>query len=293
VEVISKSSLCLNSEFATTRKLVTEPPVGLQILPSNASRKGQGGLRTRGYYKTNHPDNPLITIITVGSNDNTHIEQTILNVIHLPYDNIEYIIIDGGSADGTNDTLKDYDGCIDYWVSEPDGGLYDAMNKGWRVVSCEGAILFLGAGDKILRLPGDCNALEKQQVIFGRVQLGTSRIFKSRINWTLKLANTLHHQALLIPKALHIEPPFDTRYRVYADFDFNLRLMKKGVHWHYDKDFLAYALPGGASQVYSSEAYIIARKNYGLIFGALAYLFYLYQKSKNLLRFFDFYRKNC
>ena len=63
---------------------------------------------------------PLITVITVVFNGAQTLEQTILSVINQSYDNIEYIIIDGGSTDGTQDILQQYDYAIDYWVSEPD-----------------------------------------------------------------------------------------------------------------------------------------------------------------------------
>lgn len=283
---IPKSTICLNSKFATTRLLVRGKPVGLQILPPNLKRKAQGGLRNRNYYKTNHPDKKLISVITVVYNGKAYLEQTISNVINLAHDNIEFIIIDGGSTDGTVDLIKEYDGFIDYWVSEPDSGLYDAMNKGWSIAGLESNILFLGAGDKIIKLPADCAKLKSHQIIYGRVQLGPARIFKSRVNWQLKFANTLHHQALLIPKKLHVAPPFDTRYKLYADFDFNLRILKKAAEFKYDRDFLAYAMPGGASKNYSSEAYEIAKKNFGLAFGILAYLFYLYQGFKRIVKDF-------
>ena len=75
-------------------------------------------------------DNPLITVVTVVFNDVQHIEDTILSVVNQTYPNIEYIIIDGGSTDGTIDIIKKYEERIAYWVSEPDKGIYDAMNKG-------------------------------------------------------------------------------------------------------------------------------------------------------------------
>jgi len=279
-----RSSICLNPKFSTTRLLVEKCPNGLQILPPNVDRKGQGGLRTRGCYKTNYQDKQLITVITVVYNGKIYLEQTILNVINLAYDNIEYIVIDGASEDGSIDLLSEYDDQIDYWVSEPDAGLYDAMNKGWRVASPGSAILYIGAGDKILKLPADCSIIRDHNVIYGQVRIGSSRIFKSRINWQIKFANTLHHQALLIPKALHSEPPFDTRYKIYADYDFNLRILNNKADFKYDQDFLTYALPGGISQIYSLEAYKIAKKNCGISFGILAYLFYLYQKIKRILK---------
>ena len=73
---------------------------------------------------------PLISVITVVYNGEKYLEQTIKSVIHQTYKNIEYLIIDGGSKDNTLDIIKRYKKYITYWVSEPDQGLYDAMNKG-------------------------------------------------------------------------------------------------------------------------------------------------------------------
>ena len=73
---------------------------------------------------------PLVSVITVCYNATTVIEATILSIIGQTYSNIEYIIIDGGSTDGTIEVIKKYEKKISYWVSEPDKGIYDAMNKG-------------------------------------------------------------------------------------------------------------------------------------------------------------------
>ncbi len=81
--------------------------------------------------------NPLVTIITVVYNGEKYLQQTIDSVVKQEYDNIEYIIIDGGSTDGTLDIIKQNEAFISKWISEPDKGLYDAMNKGIKMAQGE------------------------------------------------------------------------------------------------------------------------------------------------------------
>lgn len=135
----------LNPEYSTTRLVtrevptIEEPPDAafktVLFLPEGEGRKGEGGLRIQGYFKRSLPDKPLITVITVVFNGAEHLEQTILSVIGQTYDNVEYILIDGGSTDKTLDIVHKYEHAIDYWVSEKDGGIYDAMNKGLKLAT--------------------------------------------------------------------------------------------------------------------------------------------------------------
>lgn len=148
---------CLDEKYSTTRCVTKEKPQiinrpedkfeTLLFLPPGEGRKGEGGLRTKGYFKKSYEDKPLISVITVVLNGEKYLEETILSVLSQTYDNVEYIIIDGGSTDGTLDIIKKYEHAIDYWVSEKDKGIYDAMNKGINVASGEW-LNFMNAGDR-------------------------------------------------------------------------------------------------------------------------------------------------
>ena len=92
---------------------------------------------------------PKITIITVSYNANAFIEHTIRSVVAQTYPNIEYIVIDGASTDGTLDIIKKHEDEITKWTSESDRGIADAMNKGWKMASGD-FVLFLHADDYLI-----------------------------------------------------------------------------------------------------------------------------------------------
>jgi glycosyltransferase involved in cell wall biosynthesis len=175
------NSICLNKNYSTTRLLTTEWSLTDQnSIDNNIQTKsilGKGGLRTKGYFKHSYKkqinkwylldadgqldklikipfDNigdelSLITVITVVFNGEKYLEETILSVISQKYSNVEYIIIDGGSTDGTIEIIKKYEHAIDYWVSEKDQGIFDAMNKG-AFCSKGSYIYFLNSDDYLL-----------------------------------------------------------------------------------------------------------------------------------------------
>lgn len=121
----------------------------LLFYPANVDRHGEGGLRMQGRFKHSLPNKPLVSILTVVFNGAQYFEQTIQSVLNQDYDNIEFIVIDGGSTDGTKDLLKRYEHAIDYWISEPDRGISDAFNKAVLLSSGE-YLNFQGAGDLLV-----------------------------------------------------------------------------------------------------------------------------------------------
>ena len=114
------------------------------LKPSN---RLEGGARLEGNFDRKlNSDNPLVSVITICLNAEKTLEQSIQSVINQTYDSVEYLIIDGGSTDSTLDIIRKYDNRIDYWVSEPDGGTSDAINKGIQL-SCGALIGILCADD--------------------------------------------------------------------------------------------------------------------------------------------------
>ncbi len=219
---------------------------------------------------------PHITIITVVYNGEQFLEQTIKSVLDQQYESLSYIIIDGGSTDKSIDIIKQYQEKLSYWVSEKDRGIYDAMNKGWAAASDDSFILFLGAGDRIISLPSIGDALAAADVIYGKVYIGKDKCFHSKVGFLLKFFNTLHHQALLVKKKAHPEVPFDLRFTICADFDFNQRLLRKKVVFAYADDLIGYAMPGGVSHKFAyRETFTVIKKNYGLLWSVGFSLLYL------------------
>lgn len=115
-----------------------EPEANIQFrlfLDTQPERKAEGGLRKQGYFKNSEKNKPLISVVTAVYNGEKFLEQAIKSVLSQSYDNFELIVIDGGSTDGTLDIIKKYDKQVNYWVSEPDHGLYDALVKGFSFAS--------------------------------------------------------------------------------------------------------------------------------------------------------------
>lgn len=176
-------------------------------------------------------NNPLISIITVSYNAVQTIEQTILSVINQTYENIEYIIIDGDSTDGTVDIIKKYADKIAYWVSEPDKGIYDAMNKGISL-SHGDYLNFMNAGDYFFNTSTISNISKKidnYDYITGIAVYPNGKLWKPiKSSFTFKdvfKGGGVNHQASFIKKSL-LTDGYDCRYTIISD---ELLFLKKIV----------------------------------------------------------------
>ena len=108
-----------------------------------------GGMRMKGVLPQNSADRPLVTVVTAVFNGQPNLAGCLESILRQDYPNIEHIVVDGGSSDGTVDVLRQYDDRIAYWQSEPDKGVYDAWNKALAEAHGEW-ICFLGVDDELL-----------------------------------------------------------------------------------------------------------------------------------------------
>ncbi|WP_294591018.1 glycosyltransferase family 2 protein [uncultured Bacteroides sp.] len=178
----------------------------------------------------------LITIVTVSYNVVDTIEATICSVINQSYLNIEYIIIDGGSSDGTVDVIKQYEDRLAYWVSEPDNGIYDAMNKGIQKSNGH-FLLFLNSGDcfdnhhvltnfdsYIQNMEQHLNTIFLGDILcyYKKEAIGIVHAKVSASPWY-----TPPHQGMFIPLQIIKKCLYDSRFRYLADRELLLRMKHK------------------------------------------------------------------
>lgn len=166
------------------------------------------------------------SIITINYNNRDGLKKTIESVINQSYQDFEYIVIDGGSTDGSAGIIKDYEAHIDYWVSEPDKGIYHAMNKG--IEHAHGEYLnFMNSGDCFY----DCNVLCNvstyltKDIIEGytyNIESSKSSFKDEEFTPTMHFffGGSLNHQACFIKKHLFKDHSYDENYRIISDWIF-------------------------------------------------------------------------
>lgn len=226
---------------------------------------------------------PLVTVITVVRNAVATIEATLQSVVALKDKRLHYVVLDGGSNDGTLEILQHYAGAIDYWHTRPDGGIYEAMNEALTYATGD-YVININAGDRLLHIPYACLEHYRSDVacaaVCGAIVTEQGSIIAPHASKNyLRCYNTLPHQGLFYKRSLLVDHPYDTRYRVFADFDLNQRLfLLAGKRWHLDECVVAeHAMDGVSNQSQQAcELFAIIRQNCGYMAVVLAWCRFKY-----------------
>ncbi len=230
---------------------------------------------------------PVFSIITVTYNAAQWLERTVLSILGQSYPHIEYIIIDGGSTDGTVNIIKQYESGIAYWVSEPDQGLYDAMNKGLRKAAGE-YVWFVNAGDTLFSMDiiqQIALIIQKKKllpdVIYGETaitdkdgrQVAMRRLkAPEKLTWkSFRMGMLVCHQSFIARR--ESAPEYDLQYRFSADYAWCIECLKRARRITNTRMILSNFLEAGMSEVNRKaslqERYQIMCIHYGKITSVL------------------------
>lgn len=222
---------------------------------------------------------PTLSVITIVYNNVTHIERTLLSVLSQTYHNIEYIVMDGKSTDGTLEVIKGYKGSISKLISEKDEGIYDAMNKGLTMATGD-YVLFMNSGDEFYSPATVANVFagnEDADIYYGETEmidengqsLGRRRHnAPAQFTWRgFKYGMSISHQAIYIRRSL--TGPYDRRYGLSSDIDWIIRAAKKAKRIVNVNQYVAKYMIGGISKTKHRqslmERFDIMKRYYGFL----------------------------
>ena len=245
---------------------------------------------------------PLISIITVVYNGEKYLKQTIQSVIDQTYKNIEYIIIDGGSTDGTIDIIRDYEEHISYWVSEPDNGLYDAMNKG--INTANGELIGMINSDDWYELDAvevmvkayqdnpNKNIFHADRFDIDDNENKTIRKFHPSAFKLKYYGMTYNHPSMFITKREYSTHLYNTTLKSHSDYQFVLEayLKDKNNFFYLSRPIVNYRLDGISAHMHwiesSIDVFNIRRKSgmnffqsvFAFIFTRSVWFFFQFKK---------------
>lgn len=234
---------------------------------------------------------PLVSVITVVYNSENHISDTIESVLNQDYENVEYVIIDGGSTDATISKIEKYKEKIQILISEKDSGIFFAMNKALNLASGDW-VVFINSGDKFHNRKTLSNVflnrdLQDIDLLYGDVILydpNESYLFKSKTNkWKINL-NAICHQSVFIRRIIHNK--FDTKYKIAADHAIIYPLIKSNKVLYLNL-VLSEILIGGVSSnlpLARKEKFMISFNEGGLFDMIMAGIIFLYNASKEFVK---------
>ncbi len=222
----------------------------------------EGGNRTRGVFAAGSPKQPLVSVITVVHDGAGHLAETIRAVAEQSYRNVEHIVVDGASTDGTLDVIRANEPSLGYWLSEPDSGIYHAMNKGIDLVTDpESYILFANSDDRLHSATAIENAMASgkgEDLLYGRMVLGdgtTSATVGQAVTLEDLARQTICHPSTFVKRRVFDEiGKFDTSYRIAADYDHVVRCFAHPVSRRFIDVVVSDMSMGGTSEASYMES---------------------------------------
>lgn len=247
---------------------IASPQPSLDFDTSELAECSEGGRRLKGYKAVDRTDEPLITVAMVTCNASEEFGPTLDSILSQTYPNVEVLVVDGASQDGTRDLIEERADAIDYWVSESDAGPYDGMNKA-ALLARGRYILFMNAGDLFASKHALAEAMEgisdsnTPDFIIGHhiyvTNDGVEEFHKANDfadTWRMMQEGAYSgkwsrgvpcHQATLTRTTLLCENAYDLSWRVAADHEFMYRMCAKGARFHHSDATLAIYFGGGFS----------------------------------------------
>lgn len=218
---------------------------------------------------------PLISIVTVTWNCANTIDRTLVSVQEIKSEDVEYIVIDGVSTDGTLERLNAYDGLVDYLVSEKDSGIYNAMNKGAQLAKGK-YIMFLNGDDNLLKdgfIAAKAILAQQQPDVLSCQseavsERGENRAMIKPSLWRIRFFNTIPHPSTFVATHLQKKFQFREQFEIAADYDLFLRLFVKQYHFVICDETIARHYRGGFSNNLPQvilETRKIRRENLGFL----------------------------
>lgn len=232
------------------KRILPPPTIDNYITKPLCHDRSEGGIRyRRDFQKITGYNKPLVSIITVVYNGEKYLEHTFTSVLNQTYNNIEYIVIDGGSTDGTLDIIKKYDNHISYWLSEQDEGISNAFNKGISIAA--GDIIGIINADDWYELDTVEKVIErflecKADIVHGIMCRAGELIIPDEAMLNYEMA--INHPTTFVTRLSYLKVGlFRNDFHYAMDYEWTLRAKNSGLSFSYINQCLANMRSDGVS----------------------------------------------
>ncbi len=232
---------------------------------------------------------PKISIGIVVYNGERYIKSALDSIVRQSYRNIELIVVDGGSTDATQAIIESYKGYIAKYISEPDDGIYHAMNKVCRIATGEW-LIFIGCDDSLLdSLEQTVSLMTNPDAVYYGDVIASSygKIYGGKFNKFRLLRNNICHAAIFYPAIVYKKYSYDMKYKLLADYVYNLKLMADKIKFIHTGIVVSIFNNKGASTngdvVFNGDRIELTRKLFGLSWAMIVFLCLLRDKYIKLI----------